>query len=108
MSHPDAERPTVSRPARIGILGGGQLARMCALAGIPLGLTFEILDPTADACAGALGVLRQAAFDDREAAVALVSQGESARDESLDPAKHAAYSYVASLLFNLDETITKE
>jgi len=45
---------------------------------------------------------------DREAAVALVSQGESARDESLDPAKHAAYSYVASLLFNLDETITKE
>lgn len=29
----------------IGILGGGQLARMLALAGIPLGLRFRVLDP---------------------------------------------------------------
>jgi len=35
----------------VGILGGGQLARMLALAGAPLGLRFLVLDNTADACA---------------------------------------------------------
>lgn len=36
----------------VGILGGGQLARMMALSGAPLGLRFLILDNVADACAG--------------------------------------------------------
>ena len=36
----------------VGILGGGQLARMMALAGAPLGLRFLVLDTVADACAG--------------------------------------------------------
>ncbi|WP_363797880.1 5-(carboxyamino)imidazole ribonucleotide synthase [Lysobacter firmicutimachus] len=36
----------------VGILGGGQLARMLALSGAPLGLRFLVLDNTADACAG--------------------------------------------------------
>ncbi len=36
----------------VGILGGGQLARMMALAGAPLGLRFLVLDSVADACAG--------------------------------------------------------
>ncbi|MBB5209355.1 5-(carboxyamino)imidazole ribonucleotide synthase [Chiayiivirga flava] len=36
----------------VGILGGGQLARMLALAGAPLGLRFLVMDSTADACAG--------------------------------------------------------
>lgn len=36
----------------LGILGGGQLARMLALAGAPLGLRFLVLDSAADACAG--------------------------------------------------------
>ena len=35
-----------------GILGGGQLARMMALAGAPLGLRFLVMDTVADACAG--------------------------------------------------------
>jgi len=30
----------------IGILGGGQLGRMLALAGYPLGLSFRFLDPS--------------------------------------------------------------
>ena len=34
----------------IGILGGGQLARMLALAGYPLGLRFIVLDPSPDCC----------------------------------------------------------
>src|SRR5258707_4830620 len=33
----------------IGILGGGQLGRMLALAGYPLGLRFRFLDPAAEA-----------------------------------------------------------
>ena len=36
----------------VGILGGGQLARMLALSGAPLGLRFLVMDVTADACAG--------------------------------------------------------
>ena len=33
----------------VGILGAGQLGRMLALAGYPLGLDFLFLDPAADA-----------------------------------------------------------
>ncbi len=40
---------------RVGLLGAGQLARMIALAGMPLGLDFIFLDPSADACANKLG-----------------------------------------------------
>jgi 5-(carboxyamino)imidazole ribonucleotide synthase len=36
----------------VGILGGGQLARMLALSGAPLGLRFLVMDTAADACAG--------------------------------------------------------
>jgi 5-(carboxyamino)imidazole ribonucleotide synthase len=53
---------------RIGILGGGQLARMMGQAGIPLGFGFLVLDPGADACASVAGELLQAGFDDAEAA----------------------------------------
>lgn len=62
---------SVPAPRKVAILGGGQLARMMALAGIPLGLQFRFLDPAADACSGALGDLVQAGFDDAEAAAAL-------------------------------------
>jgi 5-(carboxyamino)imidazole ribonucleotide synthase len=40
---------------KVGILGAGQLARMIALAGYPLGLDFIFLDPAEDACASKLG-----------------------------------------------------
>ncbi len=36
----------------IGILGGGQLGRMLALAGYPLGLEFKVFDPSSEAVAG--------------------------------------------------------
>lgn len=39
---------------RIGILGGGQLGRMLAMAGYPLGLRFRTLDPSSAAPAGHL------------------------------------------------------
>lgn len=48
---------------RLGILGGGQLARMIALAGHPLGVRCSFLDPAADACAGQVGDLIVGAYD---------------------------------------------
>ena len=45
---------------------------------------------------------------DRGAALALVNAGESARDETLDIAELAAYQMVASLILNLDGTITRD
>jgi hypothetical protein len=38
----------------------------------------------------------------------LLKFGETRRDESLDLARHAAWTTVASAIFNLDEVITKE
>ena len=43
----------------VGMVGGGQLARMLALAGYPLGLQFQTLDPAPDACAGQVAALIQ-------------------------------------------------
>lgn len=48
----------------VGILGGGQLGRMLALAGYPLGLRFRFLDPSPEAPAGHLGKLLDGAFED--------------------------------------------
>lgn len=49
---------------KIGVFGGGQLAQMLALAGIPLGLRFVFFDPTPDCCAATLGQHMHADFDD--------------------------------------------
>lgn len=49
---------------RVGILGGGQLARMLALGGAPLGLECAFVDPTEDACAFAFGRAIRAPYDD--------------------------------------------
>ena len=44
-------------PPSFRVLGGGQLGRMLALAGHPLGIEFRFLDPSPAAPAGALGPL---------------------------------------------------
>jgi len=44
---------------------------------------------------------------DEPAATDLLSYGESPRDESIDPATHAAMAMVASVILNLDETVTR-
>lgn len=51
---------------RIGILGGGQLGRMLALAGYPLGHTFRFFDPSPASCAGDVGELVNGSYDDEE------------------------------------------
>lgn len=48
----------------VGILGGGQLARMLALAGAPLGVRFLVVDSVADACASQVAPLLQADWRD--------------------------------------------
>jgi 5-(carboxyamino)imidazole ribonucleotide synthase len=53
----------------VGILGGGQLARMLALSGAPLGLRFLVMDTEADACAGQFAPLLVGDYRD-EAALA--------------------------------------
>lgn len=58
----------------VGILGGGQLARMMALAGAPLGLRFVVFDPAADACAGQVAPLQVGNFDDTEALAAFAAK----------------------------------
>ena len=49
----------------VGIVGAGQLGRMLALAGYPLGLDFLCLDPARDAPAGQVAPLLTGAFTDR-------------------------------------------
>jgi 5-(carboxyamino)imidazole ribonucleotide synthase len=51
----------------IGILGGGQLGYMLALAGYPLGLHFRFLDPSPEAPVGRIATRITAPFSDRSA-----------------------------------------
>ena len=51
---------------KIGVIGGGQLGRMLALAGTPLGMSFAFLDPAPDACAAPLGDHLRAGYGDQE------------------------------------------
>jgi 5-(carboxyamino)imidazole ribonucleotide synthase len=53
--------------ATIGILGGGQLARMLALAGAPLGQRFLVVDSVPDACASQVAPLMTADWRDFDA-----------------------------------------
>ncbi len=58
----------------VGILGGGQLARMMALAGAPLGLRFSVMDTSAEACAGQFAPLVVGDYRD-DAALAQFAAG---------------------------------
>jgi 5-(carboxyamino)imidazole ribonucleotide synthase len=51
----------------IGVLGGGQLARMLALAGAPLGLRFLVVDNAEDACAAQVAPMLRADWRDFDA-----------------------------------------
>ena len=58
--------------------------------------------------AGAYSMHLEVYESDRAAALQLISEGESPRDETLDIAELAAYQMVASLIMNLDGTITRD
>lgn len=52
--------------------------------------------------------LRAVYAQDRAAAPALLHVGAAPRDERLDPGEHAALTGLCLLIFNLDETLTKQ
>ena len=52
---------------RVGIVGGGQLGRMLALAGYPIGIRCTTLDPAADSPASQVAPAVVGAYDDLEA-----------------------------------------
>ena len=58
----------------VGILGGGQLARMMALAGAPLGLRFLVMDTAVDACAGQFAPLLVGDYRDESALAEFASK----------------------------------
>lgn len=58
----------------IGILGGGQLGRMMALAGTAMGYRFVTLDPTPDSPCGQIAKQIEAGYDDVQAARELARQ----------------------------------
>lgn len=58
---------TATGMSKVGILGGGQLARMLVEAGTPLGQEFLIFDPAIDACAGTIAPRMTAPWDDEAA-----------------------------------------
>jgi hypothetical protein len=56
----------------------------------------------------ALDRLRREYAANKGEAIKLLTQGESKRDERLDPSEHAAYTALCLEILNLDETLTKE
>jgi 5-(carboxyamino)imidazole ribonucleotide synthase len=82
---------------RLGILGGGQLARMLALAAHPLGIRCIALDPAADACAGAVAELIVARYDDADALDRLAATADAVTFEFENPPAASAQRLAASV-----------
>jgi len=59
---------------KVGIIGAGQLGRMLALAGYPLGISCTFLDPDANSSGGQVGRVLAGAIDDPERIGALAEQ----------------------------------
>jgi 5-(carboxyamino)imidazole ribonucleotide synthase len=73
---------TLPPGSTIGIIGGGQLGRMLALAAAPLGYKAHILDPDPECCAGQVAAaLTVAAYDDRAALASFAAQVDVATYE---------------------------
>ncbi len=80
---------------KIGILGAGQLGRMLALAGYPLGLEFAFLDPAEEACAEPLGERIKAEYLD-ESALAQFCAGIDLATYEFENVPQAAADFVAA------------
>ncbi|MFO0827997.1 MAG: 5-(carboxyamino)imidazole ribonucleotide synthase [Phycisphaerales bacterium] len=69
------------RGLRVAVVGGGQLGRMLALAGAPLGMTFRFLDPARDCPASTVGELVVGAYDDEHSLARLIDGADVATYE---------------------------
>ncbi len=58
---------------KVGVLGAGQLGRMLALAGMPLGHTFSFYDTAESPCTQSLGPTTVGRFDDEKALAAFAA-----------------------------------
>ncbi len=73
----------------IGILGGGQLARMIGLAGIPFGLQFVVFDPAEQVGGSAIGRHVRASYDDEDALIEFAGSVDVATYEFENVPVHA-------------------
>jgi 5-(carboxyamino)imidazole ribonucleotide synthase len=80
----------------IGILGGGQLARMLALSGIPMGLRFRVLDPSPNVPAADVAEHIQGDYTD-PAALARFADGLSVITYEFENVPSTCLSHLASL-----------
>lgn len=71
----DAEK-VIAPGSTVGVLGGGQLGRMMALAGSNLGYRFVTLDPTPESPCGQVARQIVAGYGDRAAAQELAAQAD--------------------------------
>lgn len=71
-----AEAPVIKPGGTIGVLGGGQLGRMMALAGSNLGYRFVALDPTPNAPCGQVAEQIVAGYGDKAAAGVLAERAD--------------------------------
>lgn len=81
----------------LAVLGGGQLGRMIALAGIPLGVRFRFLDPEPDCPASDLGELIVAGYDD-EPALQRLARGAAAATVEFENVPASAARFLARQL----------
>ena len=82
---------------RVAVLGGGQLGRMLALEGIPLGHRFTFLEPSPDPPAGALGTVVAASYDDPDA-LARIADGADVVTYEFENVPAASAAYLAERL----------
>ena len=72
MAESGAKLPPSGRGPLVAVVGGGQLGRMLALAGLPLGLRFRFLEPKPEPPVRDLGRVIRAPYDDPDGLDALV------------------------------------
>lgn len=82
---------------RVAVLGGGQLGRMLALEGIPLGHRFTFLEPSPDPPAAALGTVIAAPYDDADA-LARIADGADVVTYEFENVPAASAAYLAGRL----------
>jgi len=90
------------------LLEGGQNDRTRVTYAFRLATARKPSGKEMDVLRGLLRQRREGFSGSRKAALALLGVGESPRDRALDPAELAAWTTVASVILNLDETITKQ
>ncbi len=82
-------------PRVLGIVGGGQLARMLALAAIPLGVRVRVLEPGDDPPAAACAEVVRGAYDD-PAALDRLAAGATAVTSEFENVPAAALAHLAA------------